>query len=164
MKGQLIFEFVIATVLFIVIVFFVVITLNGTVSSFTGNFYKNHISEEAMRVSEQLTNSPGKWNNLGEPMLVGLAVEWPVLNDTKIKYLGGYCSVERSVGENKDILVRLLGLESRGGVQGLHVLIANASKTVMDCSTGQAYTEQGYAERFGYTNESGIVKIGVYVW
>ena len=159
LKGQLVFEFVVATMLFIVIVFFVMLTLNNTISSFTGGYYRNHISEEAMRVSEQLVNSPGIWVS-GEPRLLGLAAEWPEMNDTEIKYLKTFCGS----AQNRTKLPSLLGLESRGDAQGVRLVLSNASEAIIDCSTGASYLEQAYAERFAYAKESGLIKLGVYVW
>ena len=159
LKGQLVFEFVVATMLFIVIVFFVMLTLNNTVSSFTGGYYRNHISEEAMRVSEQLVNSPGVWVS-GEPRLLGLAIEWPTLSDEKIGFLKSYCNS----AQNRAKLAGLLGLESRGDAQGVRLVLSNASEVIIDCSTGVSYLEQAYVERFAYTKESGLIKLGVYVW
>lgn len=158
-KGQMVFEFVVATVLFITIVFFVIATLNSTISSFTSNYYRNHVNEEAMRVSELLVNSRGVWVD-GKPTLIGLAAEWPVLDDAKIKYMSAYCGN----ADNKGDMVSRLGLESRGFAEGFRLVISNASQVVADCSTGASYLEQAYAERFAYSNESGLVKLGVYVW
>jgi len=107
LKGQMVFEFIVATIVFIMIVFAVVAMLNSTVSSFTGNYYRNHINEEAMRVSELLTHSAGVWNADGTPVLIGLAVEWPVLDDTKIGYLSGYCN---GGSVNRDAMIDQLGL------------------------------------------------------
>ncbi len=159
LKGQLVFEFIVATVLFIAIIFFVIATLNGTISSFTSNYYRNHINEEAMRVSELLVNSRGIWAG-GIPILIGLAAEWPVLNDTEIEFMSDYCGF---AGNRSDIVNRL-GLESRGFAEGFRLVISNSSNVVVDCSTGASYLEQAYAERFAYSNESGLVKMGVYVW
>ncbi|MBM3303788.1 MAG: hypothetical protein FJY76_01725 [Candidatus Aenigmarchaeota archaeon] len=166
MKGQMIFEFVVATLVFIVIVFSVVAMLNSTVSSFTSNYYRNHINEEAMRVSELLVHSVGQWNVVGGSVaptlmgLLGLAEEWPVLDDVSVGYLSEYCKKP----EQREKMVRLLGLESRGGAQGFRIVLSNASQVIIDCSTGTPYLEQGYAERFAYTRESGLVRLGVYVW
>ncbi len=159
LKGQLIFEFVVATVLFVAIIFFVIAMLNGTISSFTSNYYRNHINEEAMRVSELLVNSRGVWQG-GMPVLIGLTAEWPVLNDTAIKLMSDYCGF---AGNKSDIINRL-GLESRGFAEGFRLVVSNSSHVIVNCSTGASYLEQAYAERFAYSNESGLVRIGVYVW
>jgi len=159
-KGQMVFEFIVATLVFIMIVFAVVAMLNSTVSSFTSNYYRNHINEEAMRVSELLTHSRGIWES-GAPILLGLAVEWPVLNDTEIKYLSAYCT--GSPG-NQGVMMDQLGLESRGGGRGFRIRLSNASQVIIDCSTGTSYLEQGYAERFAYSADSRLLKLGVYVW
>jgi hypothetical protein len=117
-----------------------------------------------MRVSELLTHSRGIWNAVGGsgvPELLGLAVEWPVLNDTEIKYLLTYCT---GSPVNQDVIMSQLGLESRGGAQGFRIRLSNTSKVIIDCGTGTSYLEQGYAERFAYSGGSGLLKLGVYVW
>ena len=85
-KGQAIFEFVVATVLFIGIVFYIISVLNSTMSTYMGSNYVNHLNEEAQRVSEILVRSPGVWDG-GTPKSPGIALEWPVMDDSKIKYL-----------------------------------------------------------------------------
>lgn len=160
-KGQMVFEFVVATILFIGIVFYVIFVMNTTMFSYMGSYYKNHLHEEALRVSELLVHNKGIWQYDGAnyaPGLPGLAIEWPVLNDTKIGYLSDFCST------NSDKLASIFGLESRGGVQRLGIRISNASRVIMDCNTGSMYTEQTYAERFAFSKDSGLLKFGIYVW
>ena len=162
LKGQMVFEFVVATILFIGIVFYVIATLNGTMSDFTGNYYRNRINEEAQRVSEILVHTRGVWEYGAPPVpkQPGLAAEWPVLDDMQIKYLSSYCENT----ENAKKLASLLGLEGRWRAGGMRIMLSNASQIIASCWTGDPSGEQAYAERFAYTNESGTVKLGVYVW
>lgn len=161
-KGQMVFEFVIATVLFIGVVFYVIFIMNTTMSSYVGSYYKNHLQEEALRVSELLVHSQGVWEDAGGgnyvPKLPGLAISWPVLDDTKIEYLSGFCSL------NQETFSSAFGLDSGGGAGQVRITISNASGMILSCSSRTPYSEYAYAERFAFSGNSGLVKVGVSVW
>lgn len=168
-KGQMVFEFIVASILFISIVFYIIITVNAQVSSYTSNYYRNHIQEESMRVAEMLTHNKGIWEynstiSLYEPRSVGLAAEWPIMNDTQIDYLSEYCN------SDQERMVQILDLGGRASLQGgtineyYKILISNSTDNIVDCGGRTVTNDQAYAERIAFSKISGLVKVSVYVW
>lgn len=90
-KGQMVFEFIIAAVLFFTIILYVINYLNVNVSAFSSGFYVDDLESKAVQISELLVHNKGKWTGV-TPVVVGLAEEWPVLNSTKIQWLNNSCS------------------------------------------------------------------------
>jgi hypothetical protein len=168
MKGQMVFEFIVAAVIFIGVVLYVVLLLNSTISSYTGDYSKNALNEKALRISEILVHSQGVWEPVAgssptmyRPIQAGIASDWPVLNDTEIRYLASYCTVDYG----KSGLVDLFGIGGETLAEGVGIKISNSTNgSILDCSTGTVVLEHAYAERIAYTPESKMVKVGVTVW
>lgn len=99
-KGQLVFEFIIAAVLFMGLVLFVLNMLNTNVSIFTGDYGIYDMENRVITLSEALVKT-----NVG----IGLAEEWPVLDQTKITTLQTDCN-----DNNKYVdLLKSFNLDSR---------------------------------------------------
>jgi hypothetical protein len=168
MKGQMVFEFIVATVIFIGVVLYVVLLLNSTVASYTGDYNKNALNEKALRISEVLVHSPGVWEPISgttptiyRPMQAGFSADWPVLNDTEIKYMAAYCAN----GYGRTGIVDLFGIGGETLAEGVGIRISNSTNgSILDCMTGTPFLEHAYAERVAYTPESKTVKVGVTVW
>ncbi|MBN2043226.1 MAG: hypothetical protein JW754_05490 [Candidatus Aenigmarchaeota archaeon] len=83
MKGQFIFEFIVAALMFFMIILFAINYLNINVSDFEGRFYKDEIQSKALWVSEVLTSPTSN---------ITLVDEWPYFNSTKISLFNDtYC-------------------------------------------------------------------------
>ncbi len=76
MKGQFIFEFVVACLMFFMIIVFAINYLNLSVSDFSGRFEGDEVQAKALWVSEVLTN-PG--SNMS------LVDEWPYFSPSRIE-------------------------------------------------------------------------------
>ena len=96
MKGQAVFEFVVATLFFLGIVMYTINSLNTSVGTYSGEHRENVLEINAWRVSEILARSPGIWSGSGGtvPESLGLANEWPVMNESKMGSLVGMCATD----------------------------------------------------------------------
>ena len=80
-------------------------------------------------------------------------------DDTLIANLTTYCGT----GDNK--LITLLDLQSQYGAEHLRIRISNSSSDhILNCLVGGVNGQGAYAERYAYTKNSGVVKVGVSVW
>ncbi|MBI4021247.1 MAG: hypothetical protein HY369_03320 [Candidatus Aenigmarchaeota archaeon] len=82
-KGQLVFEFVVAAIVFIGIVVFVLNTLNSTVSLFSDDYLSTVQESKAIAASEILVKTNGS---------IGFAAAWPVLSATKMAAFNATCT------------------------------------------------------------------------
>jgi hypothetical protein len=92
MKAQLIFEFMIAVVIFFGIVLYVMNYLNGTMAGYSGEFFSESMKSKSGQIGEMLVMNQGNWTPSGGLVVAGLADGWPVLNRTKINWMNAYCN------------------------------------------------------------------------
>ena len=100
-KGQMVFEFLIAAVLFIGIILFVLNTLNTNVSIYTGDYYRYNIEGKAVAASEALVKITKG---------IGLAKEWPVLDSARVSALNTRCGTFSAQPEKYLVLLQDLNL------------------------------------------------------
>ena len=166
MKGQMIFEFIIAAVVFFGIIFYVITYLNMQTSIYSGDYYENELENKAVQISELLVHNPGTWLALpnGPVHVIGLADEWPVLNDDKMRNLGLLCN------ENYDYFLDLLDTElsTPYGNRLMKVMInitnIDTGQQLMGCGYEPENTTVVKVNRYGITKTGNIVKIVVGVW
>ena len=91
-KGQAVFEFVISTILFFAVIFYVLNFLNVTIFTFNSEYTNAILESKSLQISELLVKDKGLWDS-GEPSIVGLASEWPVLEEGKITDFINYCNI-----------------------------------------------------------------------
>ncbi|MBN2330800.1 MAG: hypothetical protein JXC85_03215 [Candidatus Aenigmarchaeota archaeon] len=82
MKGQLVFEFVIAAFILFGIILFSINNLASYMNLYHTNYLSNFQEGRAMQISEILLNDPK----------TGIVDEWPVLNEAKMGYFNTTCS------------------------------------------------------------------------
>ena len=95
LKGQLIFEFVVAVVIFFAIVLYTLNYLNTQVTGYSNDYYTESVNSKAVQIAELLVMNKGNWTSFGPTVgvkVVGLAEDWPVLNRTKAGALNVYCN------------------------------------------------------------------------
>jgi hypothetical protein len=155
-KGQLVFEFVIAAVFFFYIVFYVINYLNTTAAVFESDFYTNSLEFKALQASELLLHNGGVWNG-STPLVLGLADEWPVLNSTKIQYLGDYC--ESDYGD----FLRKLEVDSGAG-HGIRLEINKTDGNLLDCGklTGGLFSVR--TKRFALSDQNEVLSFSMWAW
>jgi hypothetical protein len=91
LKGHLVFEFMLAVVIFFGIVIYVLNYLNGTMTVYKGEFFSESMKSKATQIGELLVLNKGNWSG-GIPTVAGLSEDWPVLNRTKIIWLNSSCN------------------------------------------------------------------------
>ena len=160
MKGQMIFEFMVAAVIFIGIVLYIIMYMSGSIGSFSSEAHSNFLETKAVQISELLVKSPGVWDD-GVPVQPGLALDWPVLDPVKVGDFQAYCQDEG----NTDDLQEKLGLVERGAFfdRTYSTRIAGAG---VDCSTGTFSPEEpqgAYIRRYAVLDGE-TVALDVWVW
>jgi hypothetical protein len=80
MKAQLIFEFLIAGIIFFGVVVYAINTMNTNVADFRSRSYIDRLNSKAIKISEILASNSG------------LAPEWPVFDYEKINEFRGDCN------------------------------------------------------------------------
>lgn len=93
MKGQFVFEFLIAGFIFFGIILYSINYLNTNVNTFEGGFHKDEMTSKAVWVSEMLTSPTSD---------ISLSEGWPVFSLTKIsEFESDYCQTQEDFGKLK---------------------------------------------------------------
>lgn len=161
MKGQMVFEFIIAAVLFFAVILYVVNYLNTAVYGFSADFYTDSLHTTALQISELLLKNQGILES-GVPVVVGLASDsgWPVLSSAKIGYLKDYC--ESSYTE---LVHQKLGLEANKNM-AINITQPHSASPIMDCK-GAVIPEGvtiAHIKRFVLSESNEVLTIDVWVW
>lgn len=156
MKGQLVFEFVIATLFFLGIVMYTINVLNNTVGTYSGDHRDSILESRAWQVSEALTRSPGAWRMSGlglVPDSLGLADEWPVMDEAKIAGLSKMCTTDM------DRVVSLLDADPRYNdiAVRIHKFSGSGESTMLDCGNIPAEVPYSMITRFGVSDLDGML-------
>jgi len=131
LKGQLIFEFVVAVVIFFAIVIYTLNFLNGQVATYSGEYYTESVDSKAVQIAELLVLNNGSWTPGGGLVVAGIAQEWPVLNRTKASWLNNYCddyyvALMNNLGVSQQNRLKIVVNETRSTGQ---------VRNVVDCPT-----------------------------
>jgi len=166
MKGQMIFEFIIAAVMFFSIVFYVLNYLNVEVGGYSSDYFVNELENKAVQISELLMHNPGIWytdDNTAD--VIGLSGRYPVINVTKAAMLDTYCNSNYG-----DFLDKLdMGLSTPYGGKLMNTMIILNKTNVEDnplieCRYEPENVTFVRVERFGITEEGDVVKLTIGVW
>lgn len=176
MKGQMIFEFVIAAVLFFGIIVYAINILNVESSIYSSDYIIAELENKAMQVSELLMHDPGIWYGdvISAPGdvradVIGLSNGWPVLNSTKIKLLRQYC-----LNDYNDLLDHLdTKMTTPFGDRNMKVVIEiNETEVVPEkalieppnCGYEPINTTYARVDRIAITEDGDILRVVVGVW
>jgi len=173
-KGQMVFQFIIAAVIFFAIVLYTLNFLNSNVNSYWNDMFVNELENKAVSVSEVLVKSRGVWDG-NTPKSIGLVDDdymWPVLKLDKIKNFINFCFSGSVPNENE---FNILGLNGYGA--NITISSATLDKNVLcissdsqyRCSCGYPLTNgtKMYIKRYGLVMYSGApnpVAIDVWLW
>ena len=159
LKGQLVFEFMIAVVIFFGVMFYVLSYLNGTVTTYSADYSSESMESRASQIGEMLVMNRGIWSS-GNPVVMGLAEEWPVLNFTKISWLNSSC--------NNDYAGFSTKLDVPPGKRLKIKVVNETDKSVMaDCRWGQPISgnvTKAETRRYAVLNTSDVVSVYVCIW
>ena len=162
MKGQLVFEFVIATLFFLAIVMYTISYLNTTVFAFSENHYSSMLENKAWQISETLVTGRGIWS--GSPMVpeeLGLAEDWPVLNSSKMDRLNTWCGTRLSE------MAALLDVdpEFHGTSIEIYRKTTTGEENVLRCGSLPTRIPNAMVTRFGVRDtDSSLLKVMVWYW
>jgi hypothetical protein len=164
MKGQLVFEFVVAALFFLAIIIYTINYLNSTVFLYTSDYYENSLESKAWQISEILVRNEGIWAGSNEnqmtPSVIGLAENWPVLNESKINSLNWYCS------NFKDDTMWLLNIDpnNHGAVLEINKSISGTDIPMLVCGDLPRGIQNAKLSRFGISEDGNLLKVRVWYW
>jgi len=160
MKGQLVFEFIVAVLIFFGIVFYAINYLSWTVSGYSSDFSAENMESEASQIGELLVLNKGNWSG-GNPVTLGLAQEWPVLNSTKISWLNASCNTLPSgyakIMENLDVHPRYR----------MKITIRNETAFLVDCGLGAPISgnvTKAETKRYALSESGSVLVVYVTIW
>lgn len=90
MKGQMVYEFVIASLFFFGIMLYTINFLNMNVSAFSETHDDDIYKSRAWQISEVVLRDRGEWSG-SVPGKIGLAQNWPVLNESNLNDFHTWC-------------------------------------------------------------------------
>ncbi len=157
MKGQLVFEFLVAVLVFFGIVFYVINYLSWTVSGYSNDFSAENMESEASQIGELLVLNKGSWSG-GVPIVVGLAQEWPVLNSTKISWLNASCNSDYGG------FVKKLDVHPK---YRMKITIRNETAFLADCRWSQAISgnvTKAETKRYALSESGSVLAVYVTIW
>jgi hypothetical protein len=164
LKGQLVFEFIVATLFFLAIIMYTINYLSSTVFLYSSDHYTNTLESKAWQVSEMLVRSQGNWFGSGEtmtPLAIGLAGDWPELSEDKILSLDNWCPA------NTKGMMGLLNVDSHIHGMGLEVkkLVSGSEVTLLECGGLPSGIQNAKVTRFGVSDvDKNLLKVDVWYW
>jgi hypothetical protein len=143
MKGQAVFEFVVAAVIFFAIVFYMITFLDFNVLTYSEQSRLNNLEAKALEMSEYLVH-------------VELAREWPVLSYSSIDGLNQSCNSDYT-----GVLDRF----DTGGNE-IKIQVSEGGLLLADCEEGMAVPDiqKAEVERFAVSENSSIINVRVVIW
>jgi hypothetical protein len=160
MKGQLVFEFVVATLFFLAIVMYTLNYLSSTVFLYANDYNMNTMESKVWQVSEVLVREQGDWSG-SPPAFLGLANQWPEMNETKIWDFGTFClNDELGVMDllNVDHSVHGIKIEINKTVSGV-------DQNMIECGVLPRGLPNTKITRYGISELDGnLVKVRVWYW
>jgi hypothetical protein len=154
-KGQMVFEFMVAAVFFLAIIMYVINQLNTTVYLYGNEYRMNTLESRAMEISEILVKNPGVWDNQ-TPISPGLAVEWPVLNQTRIGWMDSYCRT------NYTELAKTMGVGP--DLYGFRIEVAEDEGNLMECGQLARGRINAMVERVVLSESGELLSVVVWTW
>jgi len=161
MKGQLVFEFVVATLLFLAIVMYTINIINTTALQYSDGNSLEMIDNRAWEISEMLVRSDGIWGTT-PPRAIGIAEQWPILSEEKITSLSGNCTT------NFDDVLRLMNIHP-DSARGMSIEVWRFSdpgeSMIMKCGNTPGNFNSAAITRFGVSDTDGsLLKVKVFYW
>jgi hypothetical protein len=161
MKGQMIFEFVVAAMIFFGVLFYIISLLNDNVRTFSTDSFEDSMHTKVLQISEHVLHSKGNWDGV-EPD-IGLAKHWPVLSYEKIEKFSSYCD------ENYHSLVEMLGLVETYYAIGtlrhnIKIEIDDNGNVILNCGPDKIPKRYFSVRRFAVSENNTILKIDFKIW
>lgn len=156
MKGQMVFEFIVAAMVFFIIVVYVINFWNAKVGDFTKDSRDIDMETGAGQISELLVKEQGLWDGR-TPRIVGIASDngWPEMNITRIEYLKDYCTTDYEDLKNK--------LELGGGSGDFNLLIKTAAGE-FGCGPSVPSVSNIRVRRIGMDSDKRPLVVDLWLW
>lgn len=164
MKGQAIFEFIVAAVLFFGIIFYVINYLNFQMSAFSNDYFNNELENKAVQISELLVHNPGVWHVDGTPDVVGLSDRWPVLNNSKVNMLDEYCGVSYTQLMEKLDMETTFPYSRRLMKAMIEINETGTNRNLLRCGTEPENITVIKVSRYCVTESGSVARMYVAVW
>jgi len=142
-KGQAVFEFMVAAVLFFAIIFYILTFLDSSVSTYSAGSQANSLEVKAVEMSEYL-------------MHVNLTKKWPVLSYDLISELDYACNDDYA-----GLLVRF-----DAGTKKFKLQVREGAELLLDCERTKTEpdVQKAVIERFALSENNTILNMRVVVW
>lgn len=159
LKGQLVFEFVIATLFFLAIVMYMITYTTSSVFAYTSSHEMNTLESRTWQISEAVLTRQGSWSG-GVPQEIGLALDWPVLSNTRINDLDSWC------GSNEQRFLELLDVDSRYNGARLEIVEFRdpGEFTLLQCGSVPYEKQSASITRFAASQVGTLLKVTVSYW
>ncbi|MEM5812087.1 MAG: hypothetical protein QW286_00035 [Candidatus Aenigmatarchaeota archaeon] len=153
-KGQLVFEFIVAVIVFLGIMFYILNYVNATFNGYREGFFSEDMENKAMQIAELLLINRGNWTGSGSMISPGLAEDWPLLNSTKISWFNTTCN------SDYEGVMKNLGVHPRYRVK---IVVKNESSELAKCTMGEPSGRTTEVRRFG-VSDKGFITVSIWVW
>lgn len=175
-KGQMIFEFAVAALLFFGIMFLIITYLNQNVRSFSSDAYREVLQSKAFQISDMLVKNRPVWPDQYDLRVIGLEKDWPVLDAEKITWLQNYCTWTTGGEETGYKNLRtMFGLDEQmydfdtGEHRQFNITIINIeapedSRVLLSCGKEPGGVRQAFIRRVAVSETREILTIDVSVW
>lgn len=155
MKGQLVFEFVIAAFILFGIILFTINSLSANMNLYHTNYVSNFLESRALQITEVLMNDPKN----------GIVDEWPMLNENKMTNFNSSCN-----GDYINMIINFSMIEDLPypSLHHMHVLVnATDGQEFINCGrVPPANITKATVTRFGFvpppTDKIAIVEVRVW--
>jgi len=156
-SGQMIFEFLIAAMVFFGIIFYILNYLSTSVATFSSDAYSDVLQSRVMQISELLVRTEGVWIN-NTPRSLGLVKFWPILDDSKIAGMDYFCR------NNYTDMLGMLGLLEGPYNRTYNVQILVNKGDLLDCGFTPRGAQVAKIRRYALSENRSIVSVDVSIW
>ncbi|MBI4173317.1 MAG: hypothetical protein HY519_01215 [Candidatus Aenigmarchaeota archaeon] len=169
MKAQLVFQFVIAAVVFFAVMFFTISFLASGIGERSVDASYNLMWSEAIALSEQMVRSPGSAEGLA-PTAIGFAASWPLLDSEKLGFSQTLCSQNRSAYESIFRSVSAADVLDASPIPGPNFRITisevrdGAAMAMFACGSRQEPARKAFLRRVALSQNNSILVADVSVW
>ena len=153
MKGQLVFEFVIAALILFFVVIYTINYVSDSMNLYHASFVSNYFESRSIQVSDVLLNDP----------VNGIVREWPLLSMGKMSGLENLCDNDYYLVLERFDLDRKASYD-----RPLHLYVSvdsiNGTNYMVCGSVPPPRTEKATTTRFGLLPSSDIARVEVTIW
>ncbi|MCD6496254.1 MAG: hypothetical protein J7K54_03210 [Candidatus Aenigmarchaeota archaeon] len=151
-KGQIVFEFVIASLIVFAVIFYTIAFVSGDFNSRHVRYSSDRLEENAVRVTEMLAGSTGN----------GIFSEWPKLDTVKMQDFQSMCTTDY-IGLLDNLSLR----EESPYISYIHMnlTVSDGTTTYINCGRTPPEGEgKAVINRYGLSPANKIARISLFLW